>query len=53
VMVPVILAAAKSSGAVLDARGLSDAYNWLALLVVYDIVFFVVSILTFDFVVEE
>ena len=53
VMVPVILAAAKSSGAVLDGRGLADAYNWLALLVVYDIVFFVVSILTFDYVVEE
>lgn len=53
VMVPVILAAAKSSGAVLDGRGLADASNWLALLVVYDIVFFVVSLLTFDFVVEE
>jgi heme exporter protein B len=53
VMVPVILAAAKSSASVLDGRGLADAGGWLALLVVYDLVFLAVSVMTFDYVVEE
>lgn len=53
VMVPVILAAAKSSGSVLDGRGLAAAGTWLGLLVVYDLVFLAISIMTFDYVVEE
>jgi heme exporter protein B len=53
VMVPVILAAAKSSGQVLDGHGLANAVSWLLLLVVYDLVFLAISIMTFDFVLEE
>jgi heme exporter protein B len=53
VMVPVILAAAKSSASVLDGEGLAGAGGWLGLLVVYDLVFLAISIMTFDFVVEE
>jgi heme exporter protein B len=53
VMVPVILAGAKSSGIVLDGRGLAEAGGWLGLLVVYDLVFLAISIMTFDYVVEE
>lgn len=53
VMVPVILAAAKSSGVVLDGRGLGSAGLWLGLLLVYDVVFFSISVVTFEYVVEE
>lgn len=53
VMVPVILAAAKSSGVVLDGRGLGSAGLWLGLLLVYDVVFLAVSVITFEYVVEE
>lgn len=53
VMVPVVLAAAKSSGAVLDGAGMGSAALWLALLVVYDVIFLAVSIMVFDYAVEE
>ena len=53
VMVPVVLAAAKSSGGVLDGRGLAGAGGWLWLLVVYDVIFLAISIMTFDYVVED
>ncbi|MHB0980880.1 MAG: heme exporter protein CcmB [Thermoleophilia bacterium] len=53
VMVPVVLAAAKSSGRVLDGDQLGSAGLWLALLVVYDVIFLAVSIMVFDYAVEE
>jgi heme exporter protein B len=53
VIVPVVLAAAKSTGGVLDGRGLTGSAGWLLLLVVYDVVFLAISIMTFDFVVED
>ncbi|MHB1345714.1 MAG: heme exporter protein CcmB [Thermoleophilia bacterium] len=53
VMVPVVLAAAKSSARVLDGDPLGSAGLWLALLVVYDVIFLAVSIMVFDYAVEE
>ncbi|MCZ7665031.1 MAG: heme exporter protein CcmB [Thermoleophilia bacterium] len=53
VMVPVVLAAAKSSGVVLDGRPLGEAGLWLGLMLVYDVIFLTVSLMTFDYVVEE
>ncbi len=53
VMVPVVLASAKSTAAVLDGKGLGAAGMWLALLLVYDVVFLVVSVLVFDYAIEE
>jgi heme exporter protein B len=53
VMVPVVLGAAKSSAKVLDGGSLTDAGLWLALLVVYDVIFLTVSVLVFDYAVEE
>jgi hypothetical protein len=52
-MVPVVLGAAKSSGKVLDGGSLADAGLWLALLVVYDVIFLAVSVMVFDYAVEE
>lgn len=53
VMVPVVLAAAKSSGIVLDGGSLGQAGLWLGLLLVYDVVFLTVSLLIFDYALEE
>ncbi len=53
VMVPVILAAAKSSARVLDGDGLGAGSLWLGLLVVYDVVFLAISVMVFDYTVEE
>jgi hypothetical protein len=47
------LAAAKSTGGILDGRGLSGAGGWLWLLVVYDVIFLAISVMTFDSVVED
>jgi hypothetical protein len=52
-MVPVVLAAAKSSTSVLDGAGLGDGSLWLALLVVYDVIVLAVSVMVFDYAVEE
>jgi heme exporter protein B len=53
VIVPVVLASAKATGGVLEGSGLSGSAGWLLLLVVYDVVFLAISIMTFDFVVED
>jgi heme exporter protein B len=53
VIVPVVLAAAKASARVLDGEGLAAAGMWLGLLVVYDVIFLAISIMVFDYTVEE
>jgi len=53
VVVPVLLAGVKMTGALLDGETLSSVSNWLRLILIYDIGFTVVAYLTFGFVVEE
>jgi heme exporter protein B len=53
VVVPVILAGVKMTGALLDGETLSSVSNWLRLILIYDIGFTVVAFLTFGYVVEE
>jgi len=53
VIVPVVLAAAKASARVLDGEGLAAAGMWLGLLVVYDVIFLAISVMVFDYTVEE
>jgi heme exporter protein B len=53
VVVPVLLAGVKMTGALLDGETLASVSNWLRLIVIYDIGFTVVAYLTFGFVVEE
>jgi len=36
-----------------EGQPLSDFSNWLGLMVIFDALFLVVAVLTFDFVVEE
>jgi len=53
VLIPVLVAGVKMTGALLDGESLASLGNWLRLMVIYDVGFTVVSYLTFGFVVEE
>jgi len=53
IIVPVIIAAVKSTGKILDGKSLSDIAAWLKLVGAFDVIFLVVSFLTFEYVVEE
>jgi heme exporter protein B len=55
VQVPVILATVKSTGAAIRVPGLepSDVGNWLSLLLGFDALFLALSVILFDFAIEE
>ena len=51
--VPVLIAAVRATGALLEGAKLSQAGGWIRILVVYDLVIVAVSLLTFGYVGEE
>lgn len=53
VLLPVLIAGVKMTGALLDGETLSTLGNWLQIVAVYDIGFTVVAYLTFGYVMEE
>jgi heme exporter protein B len=53
VLLPVLVAGVKMTGALLDGETLSSMSNWIRLVALYDIGFTVLAYLTFGFVVEE
>jgi len=53
VALPVLLAAIKATGMLLNGFPLADARFWVDMLVVFDVIFAVLGWLMFDFVVEE
>ncbi|MBI5166739.1 MAG: heme exporter protein CcmB [candidate division NC10 bacterium] len=53
VAVPVIIAAVKSTGRVLEGRPLSEIAPWLNMLLSFDVIFLVICYITFEYVVEE
>jgi heme exporter protein B len=53
VSVPLIVAAAKATGIVLTQDSVAAAGGWIRLLVACDVVFFVLALLTFEYVLEE
>jgi len=53
VMVPVVLAAVKATGLILNGDPMAELFSWVRLLVVFDAVFVTVCILAFGFVIEE
>ncbi len=52
-VIPVMIAAVKSSSAFLEGAAMADIMPWLNLLIVYDVIFTAVAYMVFDFVVEE
>lgn len=53
VLLPVLIAGVKMTGALLDGEALSTLGNWLQIVAVYDVGFTVVAYLTFGYVMEE
>lgn len=53
VTVPVIISAVRSTASILHGGSFIEIVSWLKLLIVFDIIFLVISFLSFDFVVEE
>lgn len=53
VVIPLLVAAVKASGAYLQGLEMSEITPWLTLLVAYDIIFTAISFMVFDAVVEE
>ncbi len=53
VIVPVLLAAVKASTGFLQGISLEEIRVWLNFLIAYDVIFFAVSFMVFDYVVEE
>jgi heme exporter protein B len=52
-MVPVLIAAVKTTGGLIEGGTLAELGGWVRLLVAYDLVIVAVSMLTFGYVVEE
>ncbi len=54
VIVPVLIAAVKATSTILLASGTAgDTYAWLQLLLVYDMIFLLISYMTFEYILEE
>lgn len=53
IIVPVIIAAIKSTGTIFAGKSLAGLAPWLQLLLAFDLIFLVVSFLVFEFVIEE
>ncbi|MGB2584083.1 MAG: heme exporter protein CcmB, partial [Dehalococcoidia bacterium] len=53
IIVPVMIAAVKATGLVLDGGTWGDISTWLQIIIAFDVIFLVVSLLVFEFVIEE
>jgi len=53
IVLPVIIAAVKVTGGILDELPWTEIKNWVQLLVGFDVIFGVISFVVFDYIVEE
>lgn len=53
VTAPIIIAAVKASGIILQGGLWSDFSSWLGIIIAFDVIFLVISTLVFEFVIEE
>jgi heme exporter protein B len=52
-VIPILIAAVKSSTGFLQASAMADILPWINLLVVYDVIFIAAAFMVFDYIVEE
>lgn len=52
-LAPVLIAAVKATGAILSGSGWKDAGDWVKIMTAYDLIFLSVSILVFEYAIEE
>jgi heme exporter protein B len=50
ISIPIIIAAVKATGMILDGKTVADVYAWLKILIAFDLVFLLLAYLTFGFV---
>jgi heme exporter protein B len=53
IVVPLIIASVKATEKVLQGMSFAEIFGWLKILIAFDLIFFLVSIWTFDYVLEE
>jgi len=53
VAAPLVVAAVKATGTILSGESLSRAAGWLQLLLACDVIYMALSVLTFEYVIEE
>ncbi|MBI4302688.1 MAG: heme exporter protein CcmB [Chloroflexi bacterium] len=53
IVVPVIIAAVKATGSILDVKLWGGMSSWPALLLAFDVIFLIISSILFEFVLEE
>jgi heme exporter protein B len=53
VVIPILIAAVKSSSGFLQGLALTEVMPYINLLIVYDVIFTAVAYMVFDYVVEE
>jgi heme exporter protein B len=53
VAIPIIIGAAQSTAAIFQEQPWAAVWNFLKIVVVFDIVFFILALLTFEFIIEE
>ena len=52
IILPVVISAVKVTAGILDGIPLGDLAHWLRFLIAFDVIFLVVSYMTFDYVVQ-
>ena len=53
IAIPAIIASVEATGIILRGEGLNEAFDWLKILIAFDVIVIVTSFLTFEFVLEE
>ncbi len=53
IVIPVIIAAVKATGLILDGEPWGELWTWLQIIIAFDVIFLVISALVFEFVIEE
>ena len=53
VSIPLTIAAVQATAQLIDGKSLSDIADYLVLISIFDVVFFVVALMVFDYIVEE
>jgi len=53
VTIPILIASVEATGTVLRGEGLTAAYDWMKILIAFDVIIVISSFLTFEYVLEE
>lgn len=53
ILLPLIIASVKATGLLIDGEPWSATWSWVNLLIVFDVVYLVVSFLVFEYVIED